>query len=279
MTMKKMDEYLEACGFKVNRIYIPAEKHYRFTIAKDGQSHSDVFAYPEGVGPEGKQRRQEVFLDKLVQDFKKAYPFPDKRMILDDVKTQSDLQKYAHDNDYIITIERRVDEPGIITVERCGDKIVRRIDASDKSNEQIVGFIKKMIRMLEDNEIDEKCLYPGFTQYIRYFMNAIYGASKFEIKKVIFNAPATIVLWADGTKTVVKATNEEYDPEKGLAMAISKKALGNKREYYHTFLHWLKKYKNSEELTFNIKLTDVSTASKAIEGLAKVIREVRRGEV
>ena len=35
--------------------------------------------------------------------------------------------------------------------------------------------------------------------------------------------------------------HEIYDPEKGLAMAIAKKALGNKREYYHTFLHWLKK--------------------------------------
>lgn len=41
------------------------------------------------------------------------------------------------------------------------------------------------------------------------------------IKKVIFNPPATIVIWADGKKTVVKAHNEPFDPEKGLAMAIS----------------------------------------------------------
>ena len=40
------------------------------------------------------------------------------------------------------------------------------------------------------------------------------------IKKVIFNDPATIVLWSDGTKTVVKAEGEPFDPEKGLAMAI-----------------------------------------------------------
>ena len=68
-----------------------------------------------------------------------------------------------------------------------------------------------------------------------------------QIKDVIFNDPATIVFWSDGTKTVVKTQDNEmgdheiYDPEKGLAMAIAKKALGNKREYYHTFLHWLKK--------------------------------------
>lgn len=29
-----------------------------------------------------------------------------------------------------------------------------------------------------------------------------------KIKDVIFNDPATIVYWADGTKTVVKAENE-----------------------------------------------------------------------
>ena len=64
----------------------------------------------------------------------------------------------------------------------------------------------------------------------------------FGIKKVIFNNPATIVLWEDGTKTVVKVHEDDvYDPEKGLAMAISKKALGNKYDYYNTFKHWMKK--------------------------------------
>ena len=62
-----------------------------------------------------------------------------------------------------------------------------------------------------------------------------------EIKKVIFNDPATIVLWKDGTKTVVKAQDkEEFDKEKGLAMAISKKSLGNEGQYYDTFKKWLK---------------------------------------
>lgn len=58
----------------------------------------------------------------------------------------------------------------------------------------------------------------------------------YDIKKVIFNDPCTIVLWADGTKTVVKTQNNEvYDAEKGLAMCISKKALGNKGDYYEVF--------------------------------------------
>ena len=68
------------------------------------------------------------------------------------------------------------------------------------------------------------------------------------IKNVIFNDPATIVFWNDGTKTVVKVNvNEDFDPEKGLAMAISKKMLGNKSNYYNEFKKWLPKEENEEE--------------------------------
>lgn len=68
-----------------------------------------------------------------------------------------------------------------------------------------------------------------------------------EIKNVIFNPPATIVFWTDNSKTVVKAENEIFDPEKGLAMAIAKKALGNKGNYYKTFKKWLPKKESKEE--------------------------------
>jgi hypothetical protein len=68
------------------------------------------------------------------------------------------------------------------------------------------------------------------------------------IKNVIFNPPATIVFWSDNTKTVVKAIDETYDPEKGIAMAIAKKTMGdNKYEYYNTFLHWLKKWNKQQK--------------------------------
>lgn len=64
-----------------------------------------------------------------------------------------------------------------------------------------------------------------------------------EIKKVIFNDPATIVLWEDNTKTVVKTCEGDlFDPEKGLAMAIAKKALGNKGNYYNTLKPWIDAY-------------------------------------
>lgn len=47
------------------------------------------------------------------------------------------------------------------------------------------------------------------------------------IKRVIFNNPATVVFWTDGSKTVVKVGDgDEYDPEKGVLLAYMKKGFG-----------------------------------------------------
>lgn len=60
----------------------------------------------------------------------------------------------------------------------------------------------------------------------------------YEYDKVIFNDPATIVLWKDGTKTIVKCgENDTYDKEKGLALCFMKKALGNKSRNLNDILH------------------------------------------
>lgn len=66
------------------------------------------------------------------------------------------------------------------------------------------------------------------------------------IKNVKFNPPATIVFWTDNTKTVVKCKGEDYDPEKGLAMCICKKVLGDKGNYYEVFKKWLPKEDDSD---------------------------------
>lgn len=50
----------------------------------------------------------------------------------------------------------------------------------------------------------------------------------YAINKVIYHNPATIVLWADGTKTTAKVVaNETYDPEKGLLLCALKKLRGS----------------------------------------------------
>ena len=64
-----------------------------------------------------------------------------------------------------------------------------------------------------------------------------------EIKNVKFNGPATIVFWADGTKTVVKCQDgDDYSEEVGLAMCIVKKAFGNTSKYNDIFKKWCNSY-------------------------------------
>lgn len=84
------------------------------------------------------------------------------------------------------------------------------------------------------------------------------------ITNVIFNDPATIVFWSDGTKTVVKTRgNDKFDPEKGLAMAISKKHMGNADGWYKDFKKWLPE---DDELT---------RMTKELESIKEKFRQAR----
>lgn len=68
------------------------------------------------------------------------------------------------------------------------------------------------------------------------------------ITKIVFNDPATIVFWRDGSKTVVKCNPEDtFDPEKGLAMACMKKLFGNKGYYNDIFRNWLPEEEKENE--------------------------------
>lgn len=71
---------------------------------------------------------------------------------------------------------------------------------------------------------------PTFPPYIpTYMVRNIPQTGRLMAKQVIYNPPATVVLWADGTKTVVKCDPEDtYDKRTGLALCYMKKALGNK---------------------------------------------------
>lgn len=63
------------------------------------------------------------------------------------------------------------------------------------------------------------------------------------IKRVVFNDPATVVMWSDGTKTVVKCQpGDEYSRETGLAMCIAKKFFGNKGNFNEVFKKFIEDY-------------------------------------
>ena len=102
----------------------------------------------------------------------------------------------------------------------------------------IADYFSRKDNLTTEDRATAKCL-----------INSIYGAASMSmnnksvfLKKVIYNDPATIAFWSDGTKTVVKAQpGDIFDPEKGLAMVIAKKACGNKGNYYNGFKKWLPK--------------------------------------
>ncbi len=61
-----------------------------------------------------------------------------------------------------------------------------------------------------------------------------------KIEKVIYNPPATIVLWNDGEKTVVKCrVGDIYDRETGLFLCIAKRLFGNTGRYNDEVEKWL----------------------------------------
>lgn len=98
-------------------------------------------------------------------------------------------------------------------------------------------------RMLNDTLPYSKCFSNKPPRGQHRDINKVPNYSGFvvglSIKKVIFHGPATIVIWDDNTKTVVKCMEgEEFDPEKGLAMAISKRIFGD--DFHATFKRYLK---------------------------------------
>lgn len=53
-----------------------------------------------------------------------------------------------------------------------------------------------------------------------------------KVKKIIFNPPATIVIWKDGHKEVVKCSDdEEFEPEVGVAMCFMKRIFESRHKF------------------------------------------------
>lgn len=113
-----------------------------------------------------------------------------------------------------------------------------------------------------------------------------FGMCSVSIRKVIFNDPATVVLWSDGTKTVVKCGPEDkFDMEKGLAMAIVKKMAGNDNSFHKVFKQYPKKKKKEPGSVGSISdmmagLNQAAAiATKTVHELAHIVAaKAERGE-
>ena len=138
-------------------------------------------------------------------------------------------------------------------ITKNGTKITATIDSIESSVDALPKFEGRIMGI---KTAEPKLSYEDYCRkdfelqrnIYRNMLNSMYGIRTAtmnyipEIKNVIFNDPATIVFWEDGTKTVVKCQDgDEFDPEKGLAMAIVKKAYGNKGSYWNKLKKWLSK--------------------------------------
>ena len=135
-------------------------------------------------------------------------------------------------------------------------------------------------------ECDLKDIYPvsvneDFFDATRYCCNNMLTDKKcsasIEIKvdipgmidRVIFNDPATIILWKDGSKTVVKRSDDDvWDPEKGFCMAVIKKLYG------HT--SFIKRFMEPEE---EMPILTVEEACENLKNFGKKLNDmIGKGE-
>lgn len=152
----------------------------------------------------------------------------------------------------------------------CGNVAVRLVNMTNPNSAKgLFYFSESELAVVVDPPIDNSL---AKTQ-----LNKRYG-NPFTIKKVIFNDPAVIILWADDSKTVVKCSeNDIFDPEKGLAMAISKKALGNQGNYYNTFKKYLPEEEDIDDFGLHPEASlGYSWIDKARESLDDLIKNLKK---
>lgn len=106
--------------------------------------------------------------------------------------------------------------------------------------------IMEVVRMLNEASKQDLVVARGNSKSMYTSIGSLSDTFSFsidyrhQIKKVIFNDPATIIFWEDGSKTVVKCQpDDKYDKMTGFAMACAKYMFGNEGNYYEVFKKWV----------------------------------------
>lgn len=121
---------------------------------------------------------------------------------------------------------------------------IRRVfDVGDRNmpdDDTYFKCITDSIHHLRDKVMEKAEVYRRYASWDPSYISPFYAMPK--PKKIILNDPATIILWSDNTKTIVKKNSKDkkFDPEKGIALCYMKKALGNKGNYNNVFKDWIK---------------------------------------
>jgi hypothetical protein len=234
--MDEMNKYFESKGFEVRRQY-----HSVDTDCNAGW-------YEFIITKNNNHRRgkymwpadQQEFMDRMIRDFERTFCEGVR------IERRNGTSFYA-DDDKIVFNE------GAIVINK-------HTPYSTMYQKQFAEYCENDVKVTEE-------VYRMWSK-MNPFIN-----TNIKIKNVIFNPPATIVFWTDGTKTVVKCQEGDmYDPEKGLAMAISKKALGNKGNYCNELKKWLPKEESAVDryLPMAELRYPITVSSSDLIGLAKI---------
>ena len=122
----------------------------------------------------------------------------------------------------------------------------------------------------------QSCMYSYVMNDIKSTGEAWTALSK-TIKNVIFNDPATIVFWLDGTNTVVICQEgDTFDPEKGLVMAIAKKFFGNKGNYCNEIKKWTEKYEEPKPVEIKLSIPNVRPCVEAFKKLNEQLKRHKK---
>lgn len=118
-----------------------------------------------------------------------------------------------------------------ISVSNISRVLIENVDG------KIVPVRPSYLRLMSTPSEEPEIEIHGYIEREEETQNIIKTFAGLEYTKIIFNPPATIVLWKDGSKTVVKCDDKDkFDREKGVALCFMKKALGNKSRQINDIL-------------------------------------------
>ena len=101
----------------------------------------------------------------------------------------------------------------------------------------------------------------------------IYGRTEMKtvedsIKKVIFIGDRTIILWTNGTKTIVKCSDgDEFDYYSGFCVALAKKIFGSTAKARRFMESKMVDQRSKEEQSFNSRQDDLDIFKDGIRSL------------
>lgn len=286
MTMQGMVEYLEEHGFKAEKKYDSSRKLYMFRIERGDITIVRNFVYPTDCADSEKEVLQINFLEGMIRDYIDAKRnYKKENNMIPIVWKVKGVERWNGPDGLEITAKLE-GHASPVTDTRDVKKLHRELQ--DRLTPDIpsmyphvlidTDMIAKYVKADGESTWEStKELLEKVNSYILTKRSGRYpwGRSIPEIKNVIFNDPATIVFWADGSKTVVKCQDGDiFNPETGLAMAITKKALGNKGRYCNEIKKWTEKYE-AEQAAANITIPSLAEKMKALGALLRTSKNER----